>query len=180
MKKISVIFFLACIFIIFIYNKFKSDNINILYLGDLSVLNNKVHFDIYNNIEKYTYDSVTYKDIENEIKNNSYKVIKENNVYLNQLISKSDVIIISANNFKYSIKCNKSNSNLLNYDKVINSEIDSLVDTLNKISSSKIYIIGNYCRNKEHNQIINSSKIEYINYNKLTNIEDIIRKTINN
>ena len=103
MKKISVIFFLLCLVLIFIYNKYNFGNLDILYLGDDEIYY-KYIFDLKSN--KYTYDNISYKDIVNEIKSNSFKIIKNKNVYLNQLISSSDVILLSANNFEY-----KKNSN---------------------------------------------------------------------
>ena len=43
------------------------------------------------------------------IKNNDYKIVKDKFIYLNQLIKKSDYIVINANNFEYKMKCRKNN-----------------------------------------------------------------------
>ena len=77
MKKIllTVIFFLLCLILFLIYNKFNTNNLNILYIGENNTyykyLSSTKYF-----INKYTYDTITYKDIKNEIINsiNMYKL----------------------------------------------------------------------------------------------------------
>lgn len=181
MKKniLSVIFFLLCFLSFFIFKKFNKNNLDILYIGDNNVYNTLISsFEL--NVNKYTYDSVTYKDIENNIKSNDFKIIKNKNVYLNQLISKSDILIMSANNFKYKNKCKKNERILNEYDEIVYSEIISLYDVIEKISDAKVYIVGNECFKSNHKQLFEFDNIYYISSSNIENIEDFIVKTANN
>jgi hypothetical protein len=180
MKKIPVIFFLLCFISIIIFNKFKSSNKNVLYLGDNEIFYKYISKIDKFNINKYTYDSVTYKKIVDEIKDNSYKIIKDKNIYLNQLISDSDVIILSANNFEYKNKCEKIDRIINDYDLLINDEINLLISVLKKISTSKIIILGNSCNKKEHVQELNLLEGNYINIENIRDLDKFISKIINN
>ena len=175
MKKniLSVIFFLLCILSFLIYKRFDNKSLSYLYIGDVKVYN-KYEFK-YN---KYTFDNITYSQIKKSITSNDFKVIKEKNVYLNQLISNSDVIILSANNFEYKNKCKKNNRILKEYNSLIYSDLLNLVNVIKKISTAKIYIIGNYCSNEKNNQIFADDNFVYISYKDIENIDKIIRKTI--
>lgn len=181
MKKniLPVIFFLLCFLSFFIYKKFNKNNLDILYIGDNSVYNMLISsFEL--SVNKYTYDSVTYKDIENNIKLNDSKIVKNKNIYLNQLISKSDILIMSANNFKYKNKCKKNERIIKEYDDIVYSEILSLYNVIDKISDAKVYIIGNECFNNDHKQLFEFDNIYYINSSNVEDIEDFIVKTANN
>lgn len=180
MKKIPVIFFLLCFISIFIFNKFKSENINVLYLGEIKNYYEYVSIFEEYNLNKYTYDTITYNDIIDDIKSNSVKVIKEKNIYLNQLISDSDVIILSANNFEYKNKCKKIDRIINDYDIILNDEINSLISVINKISTAKIIVIGNSCYNKNHVQNLDLSNGYYINVNNIYDLNKIINKIVNN
>ena len=177
MKKniLSVIFFLLCILCIIIYRKFDNSNLDYIFIGDS---------DIYykNNFkyEKYLYDSISYKSLKDNILNNDYKVIKEKNIYLNQVISNSDVIILSANNFSYFNKCKKSSRIIDEYDDILEKDIESLVDVISKISNAKIYVLGNYCLKGNYEQIFNSDKYVYISYKNVKSIDKIIKKSMYN
>ena len=180
MKKISVIFFLLCIIAFLIFNKFNLDNINVLYLGDNNIYYDYIlNLDKYN-IDRYLYDNVLYQDIINDIKDNSFKIIKAKNIYLNQKISNSDVIILSANNFEYNNKCKKIDRVIDDYDRIIENDINELVSIINKISNSKIIVIGNYCNNKKHIQMLNLLNGEYLNYYNIDNLDKIIGEIANN
>jgi hypothetical protein len=171
---------LLCFISICIFYKFKSDNIKILFLGDDIVYNKYIKdIDEYK-IEKYLYDSVTYKEILSDIKSNSYKVIKNKSIYLNQLISSSDVIIFSANNFEYKNKCKKSNRIISDYDDSIKNDINNLTNVIDKISNSKIFIIGNSCSNKNHEQNLNLSNVYYVDAKKIENLSEFINKVVYN
>ena len=180
MKKISVIFFLLCLISILIFNKFKKENINILYIGDNRVFYNYIKNIEYYDVNRYTYDNILYSKIEDEIKSNSYKIIKDKEVFLNQLISKSDIVILSANNFEYKNKCRKSNRILNDYDNNISDDINNLVRTINKISRAKVIILGNTCGNKKYNQKLNLNNSTYVNYENIDNLGEIIGKIVNN
>ena len=182
--KILVIFFLALILSFIIYNVTLNNRKSILILGDNHLLDSS-----YKTYDKYLYDDFkddivffnelfteedkTYKDIINDIKNNKYVISKNKNIYLNQLISKANIIILNANNSEYFKKCNKSKSIIKEYNKKVSNDIDSLIRIINKISTSKIIVIGNYCLNHEDYSSY-YSKYNYINMNKLvSNNENI-------
>lgn len=182
--KILVIFFLALILSFIIYNVTLNNRKSILILGDNHLINSN-----YKTYDKYLYDDLkddivffnelftdenkTYKDIINDIKNNKYVISKNKNIYLNQLISKANIIILNANNSEYFKKCNKSKSIIEEYNKKISNDIDSLIKIINKISTSKIIVIGNYCLNGEDYSDY-YSKYNYINmYELVSNNENI-------
>ena len=156
--KILVIFFLALILSFIIYNVTLNNRKSILILGDNHLLDSSYK---------------TYKDIINDIKNNKYVISKNKNIYLNQLISKANIIILNANNNEYFKKCNKSKSIIKEYNKKVSNDIDSLIRIINKISTSKIIVIGNYCLNDEDYSSY-YSKYNYINMNKLVSNKDNI------
>lgn len=182
--KILVIFFLALIMSFIIYNVTLNNRKSILILGDNHLLDSS-----YKTYDKYLYDDLkddvvffnelfteegkTYKDIINDIKDNKYVISKNKNVYLNQLISKANIIILNANNSEYFKKCNKSKSIIEEYNKKISNDIDSLIKIINKISTSKIIVIGNYCLNGEDYSSY-YSKYNYININKLVSNKENI------
>ena len=182
--KILVIFFLALIMSFIIYNVTLNNRKSILILGDNHLLDSNyktydkyLYDDLKDNVvffnELFTEEGKTYKDIINDIKDNKYVVFKNKNVYLNQLISKANIIILNANNSEYFKKCNKSKSIIKEYNKKISNDIDSLIKIINKISTSKIIVIGNYCLNgKDYSSYYN--KYNYINMNELvSNNENI-------
>ena len=182
--KILVIFFLALILSFIIYNVTLNNRKSILILGDNHLLDSN-----YKTYDKYLYDDFkddivffnelfteedkTYKDIINDIKNNKYVISKNKIIYLNQLISKANIIILNANNSEYFKKCNKSKCIIKEYNKKVSNDIDSLIRIINKISTSKIIVIGNYCLNgKDYSSYY--SRYNYINMNELvSNNENI-------
>lgn len=183
--KILVIFFLALIFSFIIYDVTLTNRKSILMLGDNHLTNNEyktydkyLYDDLKNDVvffnELFTLDKNNYKDILNDIKNNKYVVSKNKKIYLNQLISKSNIIILNANNEEYFNKCNKSDSILKEYDKKIYDDLNSLINVINKISTAKIIIIGNYCINKDNNNL----KKLYKNYNYI-NMFDLTKNKEN-
>ena len=183
--KILVIFFLALIFSFIIYDVTLTNRKSILMLGDNHLTNNEyktydkyLYDDLKNDVvffnELFTLDKNNYKDILNDIKNNKYVVSKNKKIYLNQLISKSNIIILNANNEEYFNKCNKSDSILKEYDKKIYDDLNNLINVINKISTAKIIIIGNYCINKDNN---NLNKL-YKNYNYI-NMFDLTKNKEN-
>ena len=172
MKKnnILVIFFLSC-FLSFIIYKYNVDHrISVLILGDNKLLNSKYKtYDTYLKDylsfkmdfvdSSFVSENKTYKDLINNIKNNYYVVSKNKRIYLNQMISKSDYIILNANNNEYLDKCNKSTKIIENYDNKIENEIVSLIEIINKISTAKIIVISNYCKNHNLEKNIQSEDI---------------------
>lgn len=183
--KILVIFFLALIFSFIIYDVTLTNRKSVLILGDNHLTNNEyktydkyLYDDLKDNVvffnELFTFDKSNYKDILNDIKNNKYIVTKNKKLYLNQLISKSNIIILNANNEEYFNKCNKSDSILKEYDRKIYDDLNNLINVINKISTAKIIIIGNYCINKEND---NLNQL-YKNYNYI-NMFDLIKNNEN-
>lgn len=157
-NKILVIFLIALIFSILIYKITISSKINILILGDKYFLNS--NFKTYDTFLKNKYYNVnnllteendTYKNIEDKIESNYSIKIKNKKMYLSQEISKANYIIISANNKQYNEKCNKSKKITNYYINKTNTEINSLIYIINKISSSKIIIMDNSCSNNDVN-----------------------------
>lgn len=188
-NKILVIFLIALIFSILIYKITISSKINILILGDKYFLNS--NFKTYDTFLKDKYYNVnnllieendTYKNIEDKIKSNYSIKIKNKKMYLSQEISKANYIIVSANNKQYNEKCNKSKKITNYYINKTNTEINSLIYIINKISSSKIIIMDNSCSNNDANythiklkQDINNTKSKlslkdnYFIFTKLVN-----------
>ena len=183
--KILVIFFMALIFSFIIYDVTLTNRKSVLILGDNHLTTNEyktydkyLYDDLKDNVvffnELFTFDKNNYKDILNDIKNNKYIVTKNKKLYLNQLISKSNIIILNANNEEYFNKCNKSDSILKEYDRKIYDDLNNLINVINKISTAKIIIIGNYCINKEND---NLNQL-YKNYNYI-NMFDLIKNNEN-
>lgn len=157
-NKILVIFFLALIFSVIIYKININNKKNILILGDKYYLSSNYktydHFlrDKYYNVNILLTDETdTYSKIKEKIISNYSITIKNKKMYLSQEISKANYIIISANNKQYNEKCNKSKKITNYYINKTNTEINSLIYIINKISSSKIIIMDNSCSNNDAN-----------------------------
>lgn len=160
-NKLLVIFFLSLIGSYLIYNHTIKERINILILGDNYLLNSKYKtYDKYlldkyynlNDLNKiFTSENVTYEDIINNIKNNYYVYSKDKKIYLNQVISSSDIIILNANNNKYFEKCDKNEKILRDYDEKTKNTIYEVKKIINKISPAKVIVISNYCYNVKYN-----------------------------
>lgn len=186
MKIKILVIFLFALFMSFIIYKVTINNRNsVLILGDNYLLNNEIK-----TYDKYLYDDVkdnnifynelfvennkNYSDIVNDIKNNKYVIYKNEKIYLNQLISKSSLIVINANNNDYFNKCNKSKRILNEYNSKIIKDIDSLITIINKISTSKIIFIGNYCVNNSYDFEYMYQKYNYVNMQKIVNDKENI------
>ena len=126
MKKILVIFFFSIIFSLLIYYYNKPVNNNILIISEYNSINDK--YKDYN-VSIYLFDKITYKELINEIKSNDSIIIKNKRIYLNQLINKSNFLVININN-----KNNKTNQE--KYKKL-------LTNTIKRISNTKIIFINN-------------------------------------
>lgn len=183
-NKILVIFLLSCIFSYIIYKTNYKDNNYILILGDNYLLNSdsKTYYEylsnIYININKLlTSDRETYSGIISKIKNNYFIINKDEKIYLTQEISKSTHIIISANNYDYNNKCKKNKSVLNKYDNKINNDKEELIQLINKISTSQVIILNNYCDN---NIEYNNDKENQINIRNLLLSNKNINKFSNN
>ena len=180
-RKILVIFLLLVPLSYFIYKITFNETKDILFFGDnyLLTMENKSYLENIDkskyNINTFTYDNITYKEMLKKIKTNDYIIIKNKKVYLNQLISKAEYIIINANNREYFNKCKKNDNILKNYNDFINNDITNLYNLINKISTAKIIVIGNYCKiekNEETKFKTNNSNIEFIDlFNKIKNEE---------
>ena len=105
-----------------------------------------------------------------KIKSNDYIIIKNKEVYLNQLIAKSKYIIINANNKEYFNKCRKNDSIIKNYNDFINNDINNLENIIKKISTAKIIVIGNYCKTNQKEETKFTLKNKKIGFVDLYNI----------
>ena len=149
MKKILVIFLFATISIFLIYKTCFKKNNNILIVGEENInLDSKKFL-----INTFLYDDITYKELNKCIKNNDYIIIKDKKVYLNQLISKSKYIIITANKKECSRKLKLSDKN--------KEQLKKLLETIKKISNSEIFII-NYCHNDMNYNLMSENEIKSV------------------
>jgi len=172
-KKILIIFLVSLIFTFIIYKINYKKKINVTLIGDnnikslsienyISYLNKDSSIDKVNDI--FTFDYKNYKNIKEDIKNNKYIYYKDKKVYLNQQLSDSEIIILNANNDEYLSKCKKSNRILKEYNYKIYKDTKEVVELINKISNSKIIILGNYCSNY-NKEISNYLSFLYKDYN---------------
>lgn len=185
--KILVIFFMSIILSIAIYFININNNKKIVILGDDFLISKNNSYDSYfkynsniSNVNKlFVSDNKNYKEILSDIKNNNYIISKGNKIYLNQVISDSDYIILNANNSEYLNKCKKGINIISNYNNVIKEDLYNLIEVINKISQGKIIIISNFClynqesfiENKNYNVIDIYNKPftkKYINNNRIT------------
>ena len=168
MKKILlVIFSLSIITCFVIYNLTKKEKNSILILGEYNELLNKIDFSK-SNITGFYYDSINYKELTKAIKSNDYIIVKNKKVYINQLISNANIIVINANNIEYYNRCKKDKLN--NYEYFVNKDLNELINIIRKINSSKILIINNECKNKIIKyRLINSNNIDFIDVNDVKN-----------
>lgn len=181
-RKLLVIFFLSLIVSFIIYKVTLKPSKNILFFGENYLIkSSKSYLDyLYEKnykINTFTYDNITYKDMLKKIKSNDYIIVKNKKIYLNQLISSSDYLIINANNKEYFNKCKKSKNIISNYNDFINNDINDLYNLIKKISKCKIIVISNYCKND-----INIEKKDNLNNNisKINLSKDIINKNSEN
>ena len=177
MKRILLVIFLLLIPISYlIYNITLNPKKNILVFGDnlLLTIKDKSYLDNFDkdkyNINTFTYDNITYKEMLKKIKSNDYIIIKNKEVYLNQLIAKSKYIIINANNKEYFNKCRKNDSIIKNYNDFINNDINNLENIIKKISTAKIIVIGNYCKTNQKEETKFTLKNKKIGFVDLYNI----------
>ena len=145
-RKILVIFLLLIPLSYLIYKITFNETKDILVFGDNYLLTKENSSYLENldrdkyNINTFTYDNITYKEMLKKIKSNDYIIIKNKEVYLNQLISKAEYIIINANNKEYFNKCKKNDNIIKNYNDFINNDITNLYNLINKISNAKIIV----------------------------------------
>ena len=144
-RKLLVIFFIAIIISLLIYNKYENKENKVLYIGEKDYIGN------INYNDKFLYDNITFKQLLNSIKNNDYYILKNKKIFLNQLIKDSNIIIINANNVEYNKKCNKNSNNNDYYQYYLEKNKKELINTLKKITSAKINILDNNCKNKSLN-----------------------------
>lgn len=123
--------------------KYSPRSNNILFLGDKEI---KEY--ILEGSNSFIYDEISYKELINNIKSNDYIIVKNKEVYLNQLISNADIIVIHAESIGYKNRCYKNDRILSEYEKNIVKDLNNLLTLINKISSAKIIILGNKCNNK--------------------------------
>ena len=175
--KISVIFLVLCFVLYLIYCKFDNSNTNVLYIGDSNTF-----YDISKKlgnyyINSYLFDDVTYDELKRYVKNNHYKIVKDKYIYLNQLIRKSDILILNANNFDYKMKCRRNDRIIEEYNLKVNKDINMLIDSINSISNIKTIVIGNYC-NKNFFEF-KGENFNFLSFSNIDDINEMIIKSIN-
>jgi len=150
-KKYLVIFFILCALLYVIYNKTNDTKENILILGDNYLLTDYSYINYFDkdkyHINTFLYDKITYKQLGVMIKYNDNILIKNKKIYMTQLISNADIIILNANNHEYLNKCVKNNRIFNNYNELMYNNVNTLVNKIKKISNAKIVLLGNFCNN---------------------------------
>ena len=174
-KKYLVIFFILCLLLYLIYNKTYDKKKSILFLGDNYLLSNKNYINYFDkdkyNINTFLYDKINYKQLGLMLKYNDNILIKNKKVYMTQLISNSDIIIINANNHEYLNKCVKNERIFNNYSDLMYKNVNILVNKIKKISSAKIIILGNFCDN-EYTFQYNNDGVKFV---KLSTNDDALQ-----
>ncbi len=146
-KKLLVVFFMAFFFSLLIYKFCYKKQNEVLLLGEYNGFNYEV-LNIINkeyNFNTFLYDKINYKELINSIKNNDYYISKSKKIYLNQLMSKANIIIISAENSEYNTKCNKGEYIFNNYKDRLQTTKNNLLKIISKISNAKVIFINNKC-----------------------------------
>ena len=120
-NKLLVIFLFAIISIYSIYNFSLKTNYT-LDLGNYdnyTLRKNSIH-NKYDNVSYFLYEKITYKELIKSIQSNDYMIKKWRKIYLQQLINKSNFIVIDiGDNDEYYLKELKILINRISYSKLI-------------------------------------------------------------
>lgn len=172
MKKIIfiLILFLSCYII---YNLTVDSKYYYLSIGDYlsygvnsyGLKENGYSFYVKNYLEredelKYFNDSFTdnnYRiiDLINMVKYNEEKVINGKKLNINQLLKKADIITLSAGMNDLYYKLNVNDDNIYNYMNGLISDMDELLNYIDRFNHNKVFVLGYYNVGVEQ---------EYINY----------------
>lgn len=162
--KLLVIFFIAIVLTLLIYKLTYKDNINILSLGS-NLSKGKTPFNGIKNgydyyLKKYlnkekNYSYINYVKTENNlldtllesIKNYKEVIVKGKKKNINQIVSKSDYIILDLNDNKTISKCN--NKDYLLFVNKKKDEVEKLLKIIRKINNNTVLILGIYCKNND-------------------------------
>lgn len=134
----------------------------------------------------FSKEEYSYKQLLSDIKSNSKIVIRNKDLYLNQEIAKSNIMLIALNNSENFIKCKSSFKNYINYLDRKKVTIEEIAFLINRISRLRIVILGNYCTdyNKEISdyidKIFDSEDYLYINLYKLMHDGSNLLPNVNN
>ena len=114
--------------------KYSPKSNNILFLGDKEI---KEY--ILEGSNSFIYDQISYKELINNIKSNDYIIVKNKEVYLNQLISNANIIVIHAESLGFKNRCYKNDRILFEYEESIIKDLKSLNIVPDKITHSSDY-----------------------------------------
>ena len=120
-NKLLVIFLFAIISIYSIYNFSLKKNYT-LYIGnyDNYLIRKNSIYNKYDNVSFFLYEKITYKELIKSIQSNDYMIKKWRKIYLQQLINKSNFIVIDiGDNDEYYLKELKILINRISYSKLI-------------------------------------------------------------
>jgi hypothetical protein len=188
--KISIVFFIAILFTIIIYFSFDQRKTYILSLGDDLSLG-KTPFNTYNysyidyliNNNNYIIntsfmsENITYDDIYNRIYYDELIYDKGSYKNIKNIIRKSDIVILTANNNITFNKCEKNERIINEYLDNLFNKITNIADIIYNIKDLKIIVLTPYCYNyrAKTNDFIN----KYYKYKNITfiNLNEIFDKT---
>ena len=182
MKKIIfvLILFLSCYVV---YNITFDDKIYYVSLGDslskgvniYGIKNGgytnyvKEYLETENRLEDFNdlYTDIDYRvtDLLRMIEYNETKKIDGNEININRLLKKADVITLSVGMNELYYKFNGDNTNIYNYMNELLSDIEKLLKYISKYNHKKVFVLGYY------NVLDNQEEINYINV-KLKRIVD--------
>ena len=172
MKKVILILilFLSCYFI---YNKTTNEKLYYLTIGDSISKgiseNGSITYGYNNFFKKYLEENNILDEYNNIYTNNDYRIIdvikileyneKKNDISLNYLIKKADIITISLGMNELYYKLDKGTQNIYTYiDEMINN-YNKILSYINSFHHKKVFILGYYNIQGKNNDIF-----DYANY----------------
>ena len=173
--KILVIFLFALLSVILIYNRFNKEETNILSIGD-SLSLGRTPFNSYDKSYNYylsrsinayyndsnSYENLTYEELYRKIYYDDTIYNKGEFVNIKNVISNSDIIILTASNNVTFKKCKKNYRIFTEYLDKVFDVMTKIVDQIQNISTSSIMILTPYC--PEYDKDVNSYIEKYYNY----------------
>ena len=172
MKKVIIILilFLSCYFI---YNKTKDEKIYYLTIGDALSKglneNGSISFGYNEYIKKYLEENRKLKEYNNFFTNEEYRIVdiikileyneKKENMSLNYLIKRADIITISLGMNELYYKLNKDTKNIYTYIDNMMNNYNKILSHINTFHHEKVFVLGYYNILGNKNDVFN-----YANY----------------